>query len=98
MIQPIDPKVESLRHTHEVEEFNMQATHAQRMKELEMQSNERVKNAELELARIEARWLSWLRIPITVVKLPVYLMFAIAYCIAVARKHEPSEEFWRLLR
>ncbi len=62
------------------------------------ESQERIRSAELELARIEARWLSWLRIPITVVKLPVYVVLAISYCIAVARKHEPSDKFWQLLK
>lgn len=61
------------------------------------ESHERVRNAELELARIEARWLSWLRIPILIVKLPVYILFGIAYCIAIARKHEPSDKFWHFL-
>ena len=62
------------------------------------ESQERIRNAELELARIEARWLSWLHIPITIVKLPVYIVFGVAYCIAVARKVEPSDKFWQFLR
>lgn len=62
------------------------------------ESQERIKDAELELARLEARWLSWLRIPVTVVKLPVYVVLGVAYCIAVARKHEPSDKFWQFLK
>lgn len=62
------------------------------------ESQERIRYAELELARLEARWLSWLRIPVTIVKLPVYIVFGVAYCIAVARKHEPSDKFWQFLR
>ena len=116
MIRPVDLKTETVRHDHEVEEFNVQAAHAQRMKEIELEgkraelqaklesakasreSQERIKNAELELARIEARWLSWLRIPITVVKLPMYIVFGLAYCVTVARKYEPSGDFWRVFK
>ena len=57
-----------------------------------------LKDKEMELARLEGKWSSWLRIPITLIKLPVYLVLAVAYCIAVARKHEVSEDFWRLLK
>ena len=103
------------QHANEVQAFNLQAAHTEKIKQMELdgklaeirgrldsakatrESQERIRNAELELARIEARWLSWLRIPITVVKLPVYVVFGLAYCIAVARKHEPSEAFWRFL-
>jgi len=103
------------QHANEVQVFNLQAAHTQKVKQMELdgkladiqgrlelaklarESQERIKNAELELARIEARWLSWLRIPVTIVKLPVYFVFGIAYCIAVARKHEPSDSFWRFV-
>lgn len=62
------------------------------------ESQERIRNAELELARIEARWLSWLRIPVTILKLPLYIVLGVAVCIAVARKHEPPEKLWHLLK
>ena len=47
---------------------------------------------------LEGKWASWLKIPATIVKLPVYIILAVAYCIAVARKTEVSEDFWRLLK
>lgn len=62
------------------------------------ESQERIRDKELELAKIEAQWLSWLKVPITIVKLPVLVVFSVAYCIAVARKHEPSDNFWRFLK
>jgi len=118
MIQPRTKLTDADRqqHANEVEVFNLQAVHTQKIKQMELdgkladiqgrlesarlarESQERTKNAELELARIEARWLSWLRIPITIIKLPVYLVFGVAYCIAVARKHEPPDSFWRFMR
>lgn len=57
-----------------------------------------LKDKELDLARLEGKWASWLKIPATIVKLPVYIILAVAYCIAVARKTEVSEDFWRLLK
>jgi hypothetical protein len=65
---------------------------------LARESNERIKQAELELARLEARWLSWLRIPITIIRVPLYLILGIGLCISLARKHEPPKDFWALLR
>ena len=74
------------QHRNDVEMFNLQAEHTQKIKQM-----------EYDLATLEAKWLSWVRIPLTLIKLPVYVVLAISYCIAVARKHEPSEEFWRYL-
>lgn len=52
---------------------------------------------ELEVMKLEAKWSSWLKLPITIIKLPVLIVMAIGYCIAIARKHEPSDNFWRFL-
>jgi len=72
---------------HEREMFGLQAEHTKI-----------VKSMELEVAKIEARWSVLLKLPLTIVKLPLYVIMGIAYCIAVARKVEPSEHFWHLLR
>lgn len=90
-------------HVQKLKQIELEAKKAEIQGRLEAvkaarESQERIRNAELELARIEARWLSWLRIPVTIVKLPVYIVFGVAYCIAVARKHEPSDKFWQFLR
>ncbi len=60
--------------------------------------NLKIKQMDLDLARMEAQWSSWMKIPITIIKLPVYVVFGIAYCIAMATKHEPSEDFWKFLK
>lgn len=56
------------------------------------------KRLEIELAKLDLKWGSWLKIPLTIIKLPVYILFGVAYVVAVARKHEPSDSFWRFLR
>lgn len=75
------------RMQHEKDMYLLQNSHARDMKEL-----------EIELATLEARWSSWLRIPLTILKLPLYIMLGVAYCIAAGRKYEPPEAFWNLLR
>lgn len=65
------------------EEFEMQSAHSKEMKQL-----------ELEIEKLEAKWSSWLKIPITIVKLPVLILFAIAYICSVFMKQEMPEEFW----
>jgi len=75
------------RMQHEKDMYAMQNNHIRNIKEL-----------ELELATLEARWSSWLRIPITILKLPLYVVLGVAYCIAAGRKYEPPEAFWQLLK
>jgi hypothetical protein len=58
----------------------------------------RLKELDIEAQKLESRWAALLRLPITVIKLPVYIVFAIAYIVAVARKHEPSDSFWNFLK
>lgn len=53
---------------------------------------------QLELAKYEAKWSSWLKLPITIIKLPVYCLFAFGYIIAVAKGKEPSENFWKFIK
>lgn len=72
---------------HEKEMFVLQAEHTQKVKAM-----------ELEVARIDTQWSAWLRIPLTIVRLPFLIVMGIAYCISVARKFEVSEEFWRLIK
>lgn len=72
---------------HEKDMFNMQASH-----------NERVRKLELEVAKVEARWGVLFKLPIAVVRLPLYIVLGVAYCIAVGRKVEPQEEFWKLFK
>lgn len=58
----------------------------------------KLKQAELDIVRLEAKWLSWLKIPITIIKLPVLIVMALGYIVSVARKQEPSDKFWDFMR
>jgi len=75
------------QYQQEKEMFELQAAHQVRLKE-----------KDLELAKLEVKWSSWLRIPITIIKLPVLAIMACSYFVHVIRKSEPSEAFWRFLR
>ena len=77
----------------EYEEFNQR----KEFFELQAQHELAVKEKELEVMRLEAKWSSWMKIPLTIVKLPVLLLLGVAYCISVARKFELNDNFWRFL-
>lgn len=66
--------------------------------ELQAQHDLAVKEKDLELMRLEAKWSSWIKIPLTIVKLPVLLLFGIAQIVAVARKYELPEAYWRFIK
>ena len=78
----------------EYEEFNQR----KEMFEMQAQHELAVKEKELEVMRLEAKWSSWIKIPLTIVKLPVLLLFGIAQIVAVARKYELPEAYWRFIK
>lgn len=71
----------------EKERFEMQAQHALQ-----------IKNLEIEVAKIEARWSSLLRLPMLILKLPVLMILAVGFCIGVAKGKELSSSFWSYMR
>lgn len=72
---------------HEKEEQNATREHAIRMKEL-----------EIENIRVEMKWQRLFSIPISIINLPVRVIAAFALLVSYARKHEPSESFWKYLK
>lgn len=65
----------------------------------EAQAHElKLKDIEVEVLKMEAKWSALLRLPIMLIKLPLLIVLGIGVCIAVARKHEPSDNFWRLFK
>ena len=78
---------ESLEHEWRVEEQRIIQEHAVLMKRL-----------DIEEQKLEAKWGSWLRIPLTVVKLPVYMIMALGYVVAMARGGDVPANFWTYLR
>ncbi len=72
--------------------------HERQMYELQADHQKEIKRMDIELAKLEAKWSSWLSIPKTIITLPVLFLFGIAYCITVATKQEPSQNFWDFLK
>lgn len=60
--------------------------------------NLEMKRLELEVEKLQVRWGSLLRIPMTIIKLPLYILLGIAYVAAVIRKYDPGEDFRKLLK
>jgi hypothetical protein len=58
----------------------------------------RMQTLQADQARYEANWTAVLKIPLTLIKLPVYILFGVAYCIMVIVKVEPPTEFWKTLK
>lgn len=77
----------------EREEFEQEKTVAEMQTELTL----KLKEMELEIAKIETRWSVLLKLPLAIVLLPVRLLLAVAYIVAVARKHEPADNFWEFM-
>jgi hypothetical protein len=72
--------------------------HEKAMTEMMYVHDLQAKDKDIELEKLKAKWATWIHIPLYIVKLPVMMLFGIAYIVAVARKHEPSEDFWKFLR
>lgn len=78
---------EYTQHEWDKESWEKQAEHAIRIKQL-----------DIEADKISARWNVLFRIPILIIKLPVLMILAVAFCIAVGRKQELSSSFWDYMR
>lgn len=79
-------------------EFAVQE-HEKEMAELQFKHDVDVKKLELEVARVEAKWSSWLRIPVTLIKLPVYCLLAVGFIITSFREDkEPGQNFWDVIK
>lgn len=78
----------------EYEEFNQR----KEMFEMQAQHELAVKEKELELMRLEAKWASWIKIPLVIVTLPVRILFGFAYICSVFTKKEMPPEFWSMLK
>jgi hypothetical protein len=68
------------------------------MAQMQVDYNLRVKEMELEVAKIEARWSVLFRIPIMIIKLPVFLFFGIALIVSLIVKKDLPDQFWAYLK
>lgn len=57
-----------------------------------------MKKMDIELAKLEAKWSAWLRLPSLIIRLPLLIILGIAYLIHAKKGIEPSDNFWRLLK
>lgn len=83
---------------NERDEARLKREHAVTIKQLELELAREKYKSEIELKLLEAKWSTWLRIPIIIIRLPVYMLFAIAYCISVICHVEPPKSFWSYLK
>ena len=74
-------------HEWEVDMFERQANLQLKLKEL-----------DIEASKLEAKIVSWFRIPLVLITLPVRILFVIPFCIYVAKGKDIPEQFWALLR
>lgn len=65
---------------------DMASTHNLKMKEL-----------ELEVAKLEAKFSSWLKLPLYILMLPVKLLLGIAVIFSVFSKKDLPDRVWEIL-
>jgi len=76
------------------EEFEQQRT----VIEMQTAHTQRIKELELQVQILESKWSIWLKVPVTIVKLPLLILFGIAYICSMFTKKAHSEEFWKVLK
>lgn len=72
---------------HEKEMWTLQADHQARMKD-----------KDIELQKLEAKWGSWLRVPLVIITLPVRVLFVIPLTVYAVTHQEVPEFYQRFLR
>lgn len=80
---------------YEREEFDQEKTVVQ----MQLEHTQKLKEMELEVSRLEAKsaWTHLLKVPLYIIKLPVLLLFGVAYIVASAKGDEMEPEFWNFL-
>jgi hypothetical protein len=78
----------------EREEFEQEKTFA----EMQSAHNLKIKEMELEVAKLEARWSVLLRLPLEIVMLPVRMLLGLGYIVGSFREdYEPGENYWKFM-
>lgn len=78
----------------EREEFEQQKLYF----EIQSEHTLEAKKLDLEIAKIETKWKSWLRLPMAIIWLPVRILFGIAFIFSMFTKKELPPEFWDFIR
>lgn len=68
-----------------------QMQHQKEMLEIQTLHTQKIKAIEYEVVKLESKWASWLRIPITIVKLPILFVASVAFIVYAIRGTEPPE-------
>lgn len=88
---------ESVLMDNERDEARLMREHALRMKEMELELHREEHTAELLQKQLEAKWASWLKIPIIIVKMPVYLLLGLSYIVTAIRGGTAPTKFWEFI-
>lgn len=60
---------------------------------------EHLRDLEAEIRQYEAKWTQLLRVPVLIVKLPLFILFGIAFVVATVKGNEINQnDYWKLLR
>lgn len=78
----------------EYEEMNYQ----KEILEKQQQHAIRMKELEIEVEKVGARFNSWFKLPVELLRLPVRILFGLAFIVAVARNRDDLDDFWDVLR
>lgn len=57
----------------------------------------RLKDKEIEVMKLEAKWSAWIKLPLLLITLPVRLLLVIPLSIYAAKGKEVPAEYWKLL-
>lgn len=76
-----------------------QLKHDKEMLELQAETQIKLKQLEVEVLKTDARWNTLFVLPKEVLKLPVRILFGVAYIIGSFRdEYEPGENFWKFIK
>lgn len=79
---------------YEREGFEQEKTVTQ----MQLEHVQALKAMDYEISKIEAKWTIVFKLPLAIVTLPVKVLMAVGYIVAMARKQEPSDKFWEYLK
>jgi hypothetical protein len=65
---------------------------------MQLEYAEKVKQMDLEVRKIEAKWTQVFRIPLEIIKLPVRLVLAFAIPISAITHTTLPKEFWEFMK
>lgn len=71
---------------YDKEILERQMAHAVQMKQL-----------EIEVQKLEAKWSSWIKLPLVLITLPVRILMVIPLTVYALKKQEVPEAYWKFL-